>query len=321
MTPSRGGCGRLLAFLGLVLLGSFPAAAGTIVRFDTVLGNIDVELKDKAAPKTVANFLKYVTDGDYTNTFFHRSVKDFVIQGGGFQTTNYTPVATDPPVVNEYNESNQRGTIAMARVGKQVDSATSQWFFNLGDNSDLDTVDQGFTVFGHVIGDGMQVVDAIAALPIYKFGSPFGEIPLRDYTTFPNPKPTLDNLVVLNAVSVIGTISDETPWRNATMPADVDNDGGVFPVDALTIINELNGAGPRALARPAPPGLPPPFLDPSGDDMLAPNDALWVINELNAQQAVPEPSGFWLALLAAGGGFFAVRRRPSGSAKPSPRES
>jgi peptidyl-prolyl cis-trans isomerase A (cyclophilin A) len=306
MSFFRGGRGRLLSFLLLTLCGSLPALAGTIVRFDTILGNIDVELKDKAAPNTVTNFLKYVADGDYTDTIFHRSIKTFVIQGGGFKS-DFEPIPTDPAIVNEYNESNQRGTIAMARLGKQVDSATSQWFFNLGDNSDLDTVDQGFTVFGHVIGDGMKVVDAIAALPTYRFLEPFDDVPLRNYTTYPNPLPTLEHLVVLNSVSVIGTIADETPWRNAGMPSDVDNDGGVFPVDALTIINELNGAGPRALGRPAPPGLPPPFLDPSGDDSLAPNDALWVINELNAQAVVPEPSAFWLALLAAAGAFYRAR--------------
>jgi len=300
----RGGRGRLLAFLLLTCCGCLPAFAGTIVRFDTVLGNIDVELSNTAAPKTVTNFLKYVTDGDYTNTIFHRSVKNFVIQGGGFKT-DFGPMTPDPPVDNEYNESNQRGTIAMARQGGKVNSATNQWFFNLGDNSELDTVDQGFTVFGHVIGDGMKVVDAIAALPIYAFGAPYGELPARNYTTFPDPIPTVDNLVVINGISVIGTIADQTPWRNAAMPSDVDNDGGVFPVDALTIINELNGAGPRALSR----GLPPPFLDPSGDDALAPNDALWVINELNAQAAVPEPSSLALSVLGATGAAFILRRR------------
>jgi cyclophilin family peptidyl-prolyl cis-trans isomerase len=306
MAFSRGGRGRLLAFLLLTLCGCLPAFAGTIVRFDTVLGNIDVELKDKAAPKTVANFLKYVTDGDYSGAIFHRSVKNFVIQGGGFKS-DFSEVPDDPAVDNEYNESNQRGTIAMARIGKQVNSATNQWFFNLGDNSDLDTVDQGFTVFGHVIGSGMQVVDAIAALPIYNGGQPFNEIPLRNYDG--KSQVSLDNLVILNGVSVVGTIADETPWRNAAMPSDVDNDGGVFPIDALTIINELNGAGPRSLGRPAPPGLPPPFLDPSGDDALAPNDALWVINELNSQAAVPEPSTLALSVLAATSALLTRRRK------------
>jgi peptidyl-prolyl cis-trans isomerase A (cyclophilin A) len=141
-------------------------------------GDICMELFPEAAPATVANFLRYVEGGDFTNSMIHRSVPGFVIQGGGYTVfsdgINASP--THPAVVNEYNQSNLRGTVAMARVGGQVNSATSQWFVNLADNTNLDSVDGGFTVFARVV-KGMDVVDTIAALPRANFGGPLTETP------------------------------------------------------------------------------------------------------------------------------------------------
>jgi peptidyl-prolyl cis-trans isomerase A (cyclophilin A) len=174
---------RLLAGVRLLLplLVAMPAAA-TTVRFDTSLGSFDVELFDTTAPITVANFLDYLNDGDYVDSFVHRSVPGFVIQGGGFRVVSgaVQAVPTEPPIQNEFDASNLRGTIAMARVAGQVNSATSQWFVNLGDNSALDSVDEGFTVFGEVIGDGMDVVDAIAALERVNAGGVFSTLPVLD---------------------------------------------------------------------------------------------------------------------------------------------
>jgi len=150
---------------------SFPALATNVIM-ETPLGDIEIELFDEVAPGTVENFLNYVNDGDYENSFVHRSVPGFVIQGGGFnfEAGLQGTVPTDPPIQNEFNRSNVRGTVAMAKLGGDPDSATSQWFINLADNSaSLDGGDgQGggfFTVFGQVVGDGMEVADAIAALP------------------------------------------------------------------------------------------------------------------------------------------------------------
>ncbi|MEY4642755.1 MAG: hypothetical protein RLZZ227_2749 [Pseudomonadota bacterium] len=141
-------------------------------------GEICMELFPDAAPVTVANFLRYVQDGDYTNSMIHRTVSNFVIQGGGYTvfSDGIRVVPTDPPIVNEYNQSNLRGTVAMARVGGNVNSATSQWFVNLADNTALNTVDGGFTVFARVV-NGMDVVDTIAALPRANFGAPLNETP------------------------------------------------------------------------------------------------------------------------------------------------
>jgi peptidyl-prolyl cis-trans isomerase A (cyclophilin A) len=111
------------------------ATAATNVRMQTDLGSFDIELFDTVTPLTVANYMNYVNDGDYEGTFFHRSIPGFIVQGGGYLanstsgsilTDGASLIPTDPPVVNEFNLSNLRGTIAMAKVGGDPDSATSQ---------------------------------------------------------------------------------------------------------------------------------------------------------------------------------------------------
>jgi cyclophilin family peptidyl-prolyl cis-trans isomerase len=150
-----------------------------IAEIQTNQGQICIELLRAAAPVTVLNFQSYVVRGDYAGTIIHRSDPGFVIQGGGFERTvnSLNPVATDPQIPNEpctieqgntvcTVRGNVRGTIAMAKLGGQPNSATSQFFINLGDNSFLDSTNGGFTVFGNILGAGMTVADDIAALPI-----------------------------------------------------------------------------------------------------------------------------------------------------------
>ncbi|MEA5618037.1 peptidylprolyl isomerase, partial [Cronbergia sp. UHCC 0137] len=211
-----------------------PLTTGLVARFelyDTSLsgGITNVVLFDQAdqgADLTVANFLNYVNDGDYVNTIIHRSVPGFIIQGGGFTAnglaTAPTPasaiavIPTNPPVQNEFsaNRSNTRGTIAMAKVNNNPNSATNQWFFNLADNNDinnpfnLDNQNGGFTVFGEVISQSdLDVLDAIAAVPtfnrttVFQQGA-FTNIPL----IFENPSnPTLtgdENFVRYKSITV-----------------------------------------------------------------------------------------------------------------------
>ena len=190
-------CVMLLLTVGSVGL------ADTIVTFQTAMGDFDVQLYDSVAPITVANFLNYVHDGDYVNSFFHRMawLQDaqgnptvpFVLQGGGFTfdanagiENPWPRVPTDAPIVNEFSVSNTRGTIAMAKMSGDPDSATSQFFFNLGDNSaNLDNQNGGFTVFGEVIGNGMDVVDLLASQGIWDasaFDSAFSDLPLINYS-------------------------------------------------------------------------------------------------------------------------------------------
>lgn len=162
--------------------GATALQAAPYACMETNVGTFCMELFPQAAPNTVANFLRYVDDGDYSNSMIHRSVPGFVIQGGGYTVfSNIIGTMTvDPPVVNEYNQSNLRGTVAMARLGGQANSATSQWFINLANNTQLDTVDGGFTVFARVV-TGMDVVDSIAALTRFNLtaalGSAFSEVP------------------------------------------------------------------------------------------------------------------------------------------------
>jgi len=141
-----------------------------VVSLNTNVGSILIELLAGAAPGTVANFLDYANDGDWITTFVHRSMSNFVVQLGGFTTSSpyfytqyqFSSVPTDPPIQNEFGISNTRGTIAMAKLGGDPDSATSQFFFNLGDNSaNLDAQNGGFTVFARTLD--MTVVDTIAA--------------------------------------------------------------------------------------------------------------------------------------------------------------
>ncbi|HEC02992.1 MAG TPA: peptidyl-prolyl cis-trans isomerase [Phycisphaerales bacterium] len=141
-----------------------PTSRANTVKLETSMGTIVIELDKKAAPITVANFLRYVEEGFYDGTIFHRVMHGFMIQGGGF-TTEMVQKETRSPIVNEASNGlkNERGTISMAR-SSDPDSATCQFFINHVDNSPLDYVpntSSGYAVFGRVI-EGMDVVDAIA---------------------------------------------------------------------------------------------------------------------------------------------------------------
>jgi peptidyl-prolyl cis-trans isomerase A (cyclophilin A) len=132
-----------------------------LVKLETKMGDIVIEMNEKAAPGTVKNFLDYVESGFYDGTIFHRVIPEFMIQGGGF-TAEMVRKEPGAPIKNEFQESNVRGTIAMAKLGGNPDSATCQFFINLVDNSrNLDNQNGGFTVFGKVT-EGMDVVDKIA---------------------------------------------------------------------------------------------------------------------------------------------------------------
>ena len=137
-----------------------------MITIKTNHGDIKVELFDEKAPITCENFRQYVADGFFNDTIFHRVIPNFMIQGGGMEA-DMSQKKTRAPIKNEADngESNRRGTLAMART-MDVNSATAQFFINLRDNDFLDhgTRDFGYAVFGKVV-DGMDVVDAIAAVP------------------------------------------------------------------------------------------------------------------------------------------------------------
>lgn len=209
----------------IVLDGTPANAAHPVVEVQTDFGNIYIELFPDVAPLTVENFLGYVNRGDYDASFFHRHVTDFIIQGGGWSfDENRVPqtrhITQQNPIVNEYNLSNLEWTVAMAKIGAQYerdqqgnfildedgnqilidgtgpDTATSEWFINLGDNSEnLDNQNGGFTVFGEVIG-GRDVVTTIAGLRVVNLGEGFETVPVTD--SFDPGGTTLHNEDVVN---------------------------------------------------------------------------------------------------------------------------
>jgi cyclophilin family peptidyl-prolyl cis-trans isomerase len=136
-----------------------------MIEFKTSKGTFKVQLFDKQAPVSVENFLRYVDEGFFDGTIFHRVIAGFMIQGGGL-TADMKDKKGHEPIKNEATNGlkNKRGTLAMARTN-DINSATSQFFINLVDNDFLDNKpgNYGYAVFGRV-DSGMEVVDAIAAV-------------------------------------------------------------------------------------------------------------------------------------------------------------
>lgn len=207
--------GAIPTFLNLPAIFS-DIDISSLVRFTTPAGTFDLELFDQQTPQTIANFLAYIDDGRYANSIFHRSIANFVIQGGGFQFIPGPPgsleeIETNPAVQNEPGISNQIGTIAMAKLGGDPNSATSQFFFNLADNSRggpmLDTQNGGFTAFGQLRGNGLSVIQALAAIATQDRGGVFTDIPLQNFPqppagNFPGDT-TAANYAFINSIDVV----------------------------------------------------------------------------------------------------------------------
>jgi|TARA_B100000315_G_scaffold185334_1_gene174435 peptidyl-prolyl cis-trans isomerase A (cyclophilin A)/peptidyl-prolyl cis-trans isomerase B (cyclophilin B) len=159
----------LLPFVAaFAIAGTLEAAGKPKVHFKTNVGDFTIELEPEKAPQTVANFLQYVREGHYDGMIFHRVIKAFMIQGGGFDT-KYDKKPTRGPIPNEADKGipNERGTIAMARTG-DPHSATNQFFINVKFNGFLNYRSKtqqgwGYTAFGRVI-DGMNIVGRISRM-------------------------------------------------------------------------------------------------------------------------------------------------------------
>lgn len=173
------------------------ALTGGLVKVETELGSFYIETYDQITPTTAANFLSLIEGGNYDDMFFHRSAPGFVLQGGGFtfpaDSDSVASVANNGTIVNEFDNwfdpelgglsagdpVNTRGTIAMAKLAGNPDSATSQWFISVADNQEiLDGQNGGFTAFAHVLFDGMTLVDELMTLEIADAGGAFGELPV-----------------------------------------------------------------------------------------------------------------------------------------------
>ena len=189
-----------------------------VVRFSTGFSNsgqpvvLDMALFSNRTPVTRTNFLKYVSDGDYLNSFIHRSVPGFVIQGGGFKivSNNITPVPIDPAIINEFGISNTLGTISMAKQGGDPNSATSQWFVSTGANSDnLDSQNGGFTVFGRVtkatLGNA-QIFNDNVNFKVYDYRAQLGNPDLQNlplFFTHQPPNVLISQLILFSSVGLV----------------------------------------------------------------------------------------------------------------------
>ena len=212
------------------------AASATTVLIETSLGNIEVNLFDKTTPKTVENFLTYVKANAYTDSFIHRSAPGFVLQAGGYKyTTKIEAIPQNAKVVNEPVYSNVRGTIAMAKVGNDANSATNQWFINLSNENvpNLDKQNGGFTVFGQISASHMEIVDQITKLNRFNMGSPLDSIPLRNYTATDNTNKvpvTNDHFVLIKSITVLNADPDTAvglnPAKNTLINEKDDDKGG-----------------------------------------------------------------------------------------------
>jgi cyclophilin family peptidyl-prolyl cis-trans isomerase len=222
---------RAAFFLGLISAFCFTSLSAqtysaTLVRFHTNAGDIDVQLLPGSAPATVSNFLSYMDSGAYNNSLIHRLAKNFVFQGGGYtyDGTTVTTIPTRAPVINEFHLSNTRGTIAMAKVGSDPNSATDQWFFNLVDNSaNLDNQNGGFTVFGRVANaTSLAVMDKIAALPVDSFNPPFDQLPVFDTAQPASGK----NLVLVSSITGLPASTNIGIFYNSRFYLDSNGSGG-----------------------------------------------------------------------------------------------
>jgi len=190
--------GLLLACLALAGL-AWAEDTPQQVRVTTNMGEFVIELRADRAPLTVANFLRYVHEGHYTNTLIHRVVANFVIQGGGHDATTLKLKSVHDPVVNESGNGlqNKRGTVGLAR-GQAPHSGDAQFYVNLVDNPDLDPVPTrwGYAVFGKVVS-GMEVIERIG-------GTPTGSTPAFKSDTPLKP-------VIIEKVEVISPVATAAP--------------------------------------------------------------------------------------------------------------
>ncbi len=261
----------LRLFLTLVILFPFalPIRAGTLAQFRTAFGDIEVELYDADKPVTVQNFIRYVQSGRYVNEFSHRLVPGFVVQGGGFTITNrgttnaaIASVPTYPPITELVGVgrrfSNVYGTIAMAKLGGDTNSATSQWFFNTANNSFLDAADTNnfFVVFGHVVR-GTNVLNILNNFQYYTnlaqttnlvlhqwYAPPFDDLPVLRPGTYDTNFVFMDITLLQVTVAAQTGGAHQISWNSAAAMTNVVEFTTNFPPLWNTLVR-TNGTGNR----------------------------------------------------------------------------
>jgi cyclophilin family peptidyl-prolyl cis-trans isomerase len=213
------------------------------VRVSTNLGPFDIILFPDATPFTVDNFLKYVDADLYQDMFFHRAPPGFVVQGGGFKHTTaggYARISTYPAVVNEPGLTNIRGTVAMAKLPNDPNSATSQFFVNRANNAgNLDSQNGGFTVFGRVADPGMTLIDQIGTLPISDYTINVGgnDILFEDFPVNAASAPVTPNpaeLVKVSSVTDVPILTYTVTSQNSAVATAVLNGTNVVITGVAT---------------------------------------------------------------------------------------
>ena len=196
---------------------TIPLASIKAVRVTTSMGVFVIELDAERAPLTVVNFLRYVNEGFYTNTLFHRVVGNFVVQGGGFDAPTLKLKTTHEYVFNESGNGlqNKRGTVGMARSGPPH-SANSQFYVNIADNSELDPLPTrwGYAVFGHVT-EGMDVLERMGVVATGSMGPFKSEAPLKP--------------LVIEKVEPLATAAAPATAAPSTTPPPSPSEGGTPP--------------------------------------------------------------------------------------------
>jgi cyclophilin family peptidyl-prolyl cis-trans isomerase len=330
-----------IAMVAVGLL-TVPAQAVPIVRLQFNLqsaehdGNVYIRLFEQTQPETTANFLAYTNASLYNDSFFHRYVPGFVLQGGGFDITDNVyndpnvgwsiipdpidldgdPETPNPTVINEPGRSNVYGTVAMAKLGGDPDSATNQFFFNLGDNSaNLDSQNGGFTVFAEVLGDGMDYMGQLVnALGTYNFNP---DQATYEYDQDGNPIAYVsdepDGIRDPGPFTETPYYSDSSGWTPVYL-----NDTEVMDImegDANHdyLVNEADLAW-LADSWKQGPGYRWSEGDFTGDGLVDEADLAWLADNWGADNTppavVPEPAS--MTLLTIGTAVILGRRRPSG---------
>lgn len=270
---------RLLAVIALGMMSAAGAQSAQTVQnpqpnpevlVTTSMGSFVIELRPDRAPLTVANFLRYVQTGFYTDTLIHRVVGNFIIQGGGHEATPpYALKPTGAPVVNESGNGleNRRGTVGLARSA-DPDSGTSQFYINLVDNPELDPLPTrwGYTVFGKVV-QGMNVVERIGLVPTGAFGPFKSQAPLKPVV--------IENITLITpsqpgasaagtAASASSAPANASPPAPAAAPAKAATPGSTgsashpTPPAAGSDATEPTGKSTKTVPPVSPTGTPPP---------------------------------------------------------------
>ena len=260
-----------------------------VAHVSTSLGSFDMQLFTSKTPATASNFIKYATNGSYSNMLIHRSVPGFVIQTGGYKAdSQLSEIPKGSPIQGEAGIPNTRGTVSMALVGTNPDSATDQWFVNLADNTSyLDYTNRvgnpSFSVFGRILSNGMSVLDSIATVPVFSLGdsnSPFASVPLKGVTNGQKSL-YLSNLLVIsnviistNQTPVVTFLGTGTATLSASVSGkDFSNTITITPIpqtiEAFPAVTTLTNGTPATLAIPqSTSGLPVSLTIRSGPGVV-----------------------------------------------------